>query len=82
MMLLVFTIFTIPFSIGFFLLDCLAVLLTGLLTTGAVINSIRQGLLTWKDTFWIIPLQFMFCADVAATIILYKKLETAAKERL
>ena len=80
--LLVFTIFTIPFSVGFFLLDCFAVFLTGLLTIGAVINSIRQGALTFKETFWIILLQFVFCADVAAAIILYKKLEKMEKESL
>lgn len=72
--LLTIAIFTIPFSFGLFLLDCLTLFLSGLLTTASIINAVRQGVCKFKDVFWVIILQFIFCADVVAAIILYKKL--------
>lgn len=73
--LLFISIFTFAFSIGLFLLDCLAVVLTGLLTIAAAINAIRWDIFRTKEVLWIIILQFIFCADVAASIVLYRKLK-------
>ena len=67
--LLAITIFTIPFSIGLFLFDCLSLFLTGALMISAVINSIKQGIVKFKDILWIMILQFVFCADVVSAII-------------
>lgn len=72
--LLAFTAFTIPFSIGLFLFDCLTLFLTGLLTAAAAINAVRQGFVKAKECALIIALQFVFCIDVVASIILYLKL--------
>lgn len=73
--LLAITIFTIPFSIGLFLFDCLSLFLTGALMISAVINSIKQGIVKFKDILWIMILQFVFCADVVSAIIFYVKLK-------
>ena len=76
---LAITIFTIPFSIGLFLLDCWTLFLTGLLTTAAVINSVRQGVFKFKEVIWIIILQLVFCADVVASIVFYLRLRERCK---
>lgn len=73
--LLASTIFTIPFSVGLFLLDCLTLFLSGLLTTASIMNAIRQGVFKCKDIFWFFILQFVFCADVVASIVFYLKLK-------
>lgn len=73
--MLMITIFTIPFTFGLFLLDCFSLFLTGLMTVAAVINAVRQGLLKPKNSLWIIILQAIFCADVVATIFFYLKLK-------
>ena len=69
--LLALTIFTYPVSFALFLLDCLTVFLTGLLVTAAAVNAVRQGNLQYKNVIWIIVLQFIFCADVVASILFY-----------
>ena len=68
---LAMAIFTIPFSFGLFLFDCLFLMLTGLLTISGVINAIRQQVFTLKGSIWIIILQLVFCADVVASIVFY-----------
>lgn len=80
--LLVITIFTIPFSIGLFLLDCLCLFLSGLLTSAAVINAARQGIFSFKEVVWIIILQLVFCADVIASILFYLKVKERKKRYL
>lgn len=72
---LLITIFTIPFSIGLFLLDCLCLFLSGLLVASASINAVRQGLCEPKEIIWVIILQFVFCADVISSIVFYRKLK-------
>lgn len=74
--LLALTIFTYPVSFALFLLDCLTVFLTGLLVTAAAINSVRQGAFQCKHIIWIIVLQFIFCADVIASVLFYRMLNS------
>ena len=77
--LLVLAIFTIPFALGLFLIDCLTLLLTGLMTVAAAINAVRQGHCKTKETVWVIILQFIFCADVVAAAVFYRKLKNTKK---
>ncbi len=72
---LTIAIFTIPFSIGLFLLACLTLFLSSLFTIASIINTVRQGVFKRKDILWIILLQFVFCADVVASIVFYSKLK-------
>ncbi len=69
------TIFTIPFSIGLFLCDCISVFLTGIWVISSAIITIRQGVFKMKEVRWVIILQFIFCADVISSIIFYLKLK-------
>lgn len=73
--LFVVGIFTIPFAIGLFVVDCLFVFMTGLLVISAVVISIREDRHMFNELFWIVLLQFVFCGDVIASILLYKKLK-------
>lgn len=81
-LLLAITLFTIPISVGLFLFNCICLLLTGLLTTAAVINAVRQGIFKSQEVVWMIVLQLVFCADVAASIILYIKLRKIHKSAI
>lgn len=69
------TLFTIPFAIIFVLVDCLTLVLTGLLTISAARIAVRQGVFQTKDVLWVILLQFVFCVDVLAATVFYIKLK-------
>lgn len=77
---LVFTIFTIFFSIGLFLFDCLSLFITGILVISAVVNSEKKGIFKAKQVIWVIIMQFIFCLDVISAIIFYIKLKKATAE--
>ena len=74
------TIFTTAVAFIMFLFNCLTLFLTGLLTTAAVTNSVRQDVFKLNEVAWVIFLQFVFCADVVASIIFYAKLKKAKAE--
>ena len=78
----VITIFTIPFSIILFLIDCLSVFITGLFVISSVIATIRNNTFTLKEVIWVILLQFVFCADVISSVIFYIKLERANQQQI
>lgn len=44
-----------------------------------LINSLKNKTLKVKDIIWVVILQYVFCADVVATIIYYLKLKNAIK---
>ena len=62
-----------PFGFGFVfifvILDGLTLALTALINIAAVVNSVQQGDFTYKETWWVILLQFVFCADVVVSFI-------------
>lgn len=72
--LLLLTIFTIPFAIALFLFDCITLCLTGLLTIAAAVNAARQRYITAKCAIWVGVLQFVFVADVVSTMVFFSKL--------
>ena len=41
----------------------------------AVVLAIRNGKVSFKESWWVILLQFIYCADVVATVIFYVKLK-------
>ena len=69
------TIFTIPFAIALFFLDVLALLSTGFLNIAAIITASRNGAVSFKDNLGLAVLQFVFCADVVASVIFYIRLK-------
>lgn len=72
-------LFTFPFAIIYFITDCIALVLSGLVATSAVLCAISENPKVFSRYIWLIPLQFVFCADVVATVFIYKKLK-AEKE--
>ncbi len=73
------TIFAIPFSFGLLLLDCLTLILTGLLTFAAAVNAVRQQIVIGKKWGLIVALQLVFCADVVASILFFFTLKKRVK---
>ncbi len=78
----ILAIVTIPFSVVLFYFDCFVLLLTGIITTSAVANADTQNILPIKKSVWIIILQFVFCADVVASIIFYRMLKKRHKNMI
>ena len=64
----------IPFAIGLYWVDLLTLWLSGLLMLAAVVNAVRQGAFRWQEVLWVVLLQFVFCADVIASVVFYGKL--------
>ena len=71
-------IWTIPFTIALFWIDCLCLFLTSLPVISSIICAVRHGTMKFQEVIWVIILQFVFCADVVASIIYYKKLKKSA----
>ena len=71
------TIFTIPFTIGLFLLDGFMLVLSGITVLAASINAIRQGQMPLQKTILFVLMQFVFCADVFAVFAFYRALKKA-----
>ena len=47
----------------------------------SVIIAIRKNIFTFKEVFWVILLQFIFCADVIASVVFYIKLKRLMNEK-
>lgn len=71
------TIFTIGFTVVFFFLDCLSIVLTGLIGLGAAKLGCREGILSKKETLLYGVLPFLFCLDVICAIVLFRKVKRA-----
>ena len=78
----VITIFTVPFSIGLFVIDSLSVIMKGLFVVSSVIDTIKIHTFTLKEVIWVILLQFVFCADVISSVVFYIKLKRANKQQI
>lgn len=74
-------LFTFPFAIIYFITDCIALVMSGLVATSAVLRAIDEKPKIFSRYIWTIALQFVFCADVVATIFIYKKLKTEKENK-
>ena len=72
--LMILSIFTFAFSVLLWVMDCVTLVLTGMLSVAAAIIGNRKQLLSNKETIMFSLLQLVFVADVVATIVLYRKL--------
>lgn len=66
------TIFTFAISIVLMFLDGMTILLSGLIGLGGVIRSLRENKLSKRAAVIHGILQFVFCADIISSIIIYK----------
>lgn len=70
------TVFSLAFTYLFIIFDYLLLVMSGLMTSSAVLRAMDENPKAFKKYFWLIPVQFVFCVDVFATVLLYKKLKT------
>lgn len=68
-----FTIFTFAISFALMILDAMAILLSGLIGLCAVKRCCDGKALSANKMIPYCVLQFVFCADVVASIIVYRK---------
>ncbi len=69
------TVFTRAFTILLAAFDWILLLMSGLITCAAMLRMREKYPTVLKKYFWVFPLQFVFCADVFATIFIFKKLK-------
>lgn len=69
-------LFTIPAALIYFITDCIALVMSGLVVTSAVLRAMNEKPRVFNKYIWVIPLQYIFCVDVFATAFIYKKLKT------
>ena len=74
-LLLAISLFTIPFAIGLFLVDCATLFSSGMIAVAASVNATRQGLLDRRIAVIVNILQFFFCIDIVAALILFIELK-------
>ena len=74
-LLCLLTIFTMLFTIAFFVFDCLAIFLTGLVGAGGIIQGAREEKITKKSAILHGILHFLFCVDVISAIIIYRRVK-------
>lgn len=74
------TIFLYAANILLVIFDCIFIAMTGALATASVVLAVRQKKWASSNAVWPILLQFIFCADVVASIVFYIKLKKSAKQ--
>lgn len=67
------TIFTIAISFVLMFLDGASIILSGLVGVSAVKRNHAEGILSGKEMVLHGILQFIFCADIASSIIVFRK---------
>lgn len=75
-------LFTFPGALVYFITDCITLVMSGLIVTSAVRRAMDENPKAFNKYCWLIPVQFVFCADVFATVFLYKKLKTEKQMNL
>ncbi|MBQ5592040.1 MAG: hypothetical protein IIU80_03760 [Clostridia bacterium] len=75
-------LFTFPGALIYFITDCIALMMSGLVVTSAMLRAMSENPRICGKYLWIIPLQFVFCADVFATVFLYKKLKEEKENKI
>lgn len=67
-----FTIFTAGITIVLMILDEMTIVISGLIGLGCIIRSLREDKISIKVAVINGILQFVFCADVISSIIIYR----------
>lgn len=69
------TIFTFGVTIVLIILDGMTIALSGLIGFGGVIQSLREKKISVKAAIIHGILQFIYCADVISSIVIYRKVK-------
>lgn len=75
-------LFTFPMGIIYFITDCMALVMSGLVMTAAMLRLMNENPVLFRKYIWVIPLQFIFCADFFATAFIYKKLKEGKMNKI
>lgn len=73
------TIFTIPFAIVYWMLDCISVFSTGLVAMSGSIRAKQEGKFSVAFTVITSILSYIFCIDVIVAVVMYVKYKKAQK---
>lgn len=76
-----FTIFTFGISIILMILDCASIILSGLVGVCAVKRSHASGILSTKKVILHGILQFIFCADIVSSIIIFRRTKASTSTK-
>ena len=68
-------VFTWPFLIAIIVADYCVLLITGLFNTFAILSAVNEGKIPFKGNLRYILLQLIYCADVVASVIFFRKLK-------
>ena len=68
-------IFTLAFLIAIIVADYCVLLITGLFNTLSILRAVQDGKTSLKGNVRYILLQLIYCADVVASILFYRKLK-------
>ncbi len=74
-LLFLMSIFTVGFSVYFFIMDTASIMITGLLSIPVYTSLYRNGLIGQKQAVCCMILSFFFCADVVASIMCYRQIQ-------
>ena len=66
------TIFTIGVTFILMILDGMTIILSGLIGISSIINGLRENKISLKQAVIHGVLQFIYCADVISSIVLYR----------
>lgn len=75
-------IFTLAFLLATILADYCVLLITGLFNTLAILRAVQDGKTSLKGNVRYILLQLIYCADVVASILFYRKLKKLYAEEI
>ena len=71
----IITIFTIGITIILIIFDIMTIALNGLIGLGGIIRSFREGEISIETAVFHGILQFIFCADIISSIVIYRKVK-------
>lgn len=74
-LLCMITIFTFGITIVLMIFDGMTIVLSGLIGLGGIIRSLRENKISIKVAVIHGILQFVFCADIISSIVIYRKVK-------
>jgi hypothetical protein len=74
------TIFTIGINIVLIIFDGMTIILSGLIGIGGIIRGLRENKISIKKAVLHGMLQFVYCADIISSIVIYRTVKATEKD--
>jgi hypothetical protein len=74
------TIFTIGINIVLIIFDGMTIILSGLIGIGGIIRGLRENKISIKKAVLHGMLQFVYCADIISSIVIYRAVKATEKD--